>query len=336
MEDEIARLRQALEYERRLREEAESRASEEQRRRKKAEEVAEKSRPLRLEPYLEACHTLNLAIEVHQLDYVLSLITPINSEHGLRYYERDTVKNVVQKLVDAVYENPVLRASIGLRRTITFESHTNLGTMDSSPSEHPERTPLSAGSAGEPALATSAAVRKRRRIARGKGNRADQFCIYKTSDGAKVPAIAIEYKAPYKLSREELVIGLVSEIQPERDVINKDGDGFAFAAKRLATAIYGYVCTGEAFVFLHIPDDLAMVYYHLYIPNQDVLNDDKNRLHRTAVTNVMLPHTNPSVGAASNARLFELVRIAPRPTLKAILEMMMTKKVPLLLRVQIG
>jgi hypothetical protein len=29
-----------------------------------------------------------------------------------------------------------------------------------------------------------------------------------------------------KLSRDEIVTGLASEVQPERDVINKDGEGF--------------------------------------------------------------------------------------------------------------
>ncbi|KAK4119690.1 hypothetical protein N657DRAFT_666476 [Parathielavia appendiculata] len=345
MEDEIARLRQALEEERRRREEAENRASqeqhrreEEQRRREKAEEIAENLQPLRLEPYLEACHTLSLAIKVvtdrslttqgdttnpagrvyprrilpwddfpaRQEEIWNRMFEPSfasrHTEHGLRYYERDTVENAVQKLVDAVYENPVLRASIGLRGTVTFESHTNLGTVDGSLSVPPEPAPISGSSAGEAALAPPAAVRKRRRVAKGKGkgNRADQFCIYRTSDGANIPATAIEYKAPHKLSQDELVTGLVPEIQPERDVINRDGDGFAFAAKALATAVvtqlfsymvgrgiqYSYVCTGQAFVFLHIPDDPTMVYYYVCVPNQDVLDHDENRLHRTAVAQV--------------------------------------------------
>ncbi|KAL2193978.1 hypothetical protein P885DRAFT_71775 [Corynascus similis CBS 632.67] len=342
MDDEIARLRQALEEERRRREEAESRASDEQRRREdeqrrreKAEEVAERSQPLRLERYLEACHTLSLAIEVvtdrslttqgdttnpvgrvyprrilpwvgfpaRQEEIWNQLLEPpISSEHGLRYYERDTVENAVQKLVDAVYENPVLRASVGLRGTVTFESHTNLGTIDGGPSEPLERTHLSGGSVGEAALAPSAAVRNPRLVmkGKGKGNRADQFYIYRTSDGANIPAIAIEYKAPHKLSQDELLTGLVSDIQPERDVINRDGDDFPFAAKALATAVvtqlfsymvgkgiqYGYVCTGQVFVFLRIPDDPTMVYYYVCVPNQDVLDDDENRLHRTAVAQV--------------------------------------------------
>lgn len=252
-----------------------------------------------LDPSFASRHTFP---SQHQLDYVRSLITPISSEHGLRYYERDTVENAVQKLVDAVYENPVLQASVGLRGTVTFESHTNLGTIDSSLSEPSGFAPPSGASAGEAALAPPAADRKRRHVAKGKGkgNRADQFCIYRTSDGANVPATAIEYKAPHKLSQDELVTGLVSEIQPKRDVINKEGGDFALAAKALATAVvtqlfsymvgkgiqYGYVCTGQAFVFLYIPDDPAMVYYYVCVPNQDVVDDDENRLHRTAVAQV--------------------------------------------------
>ncbi|KAL2256946.1 hypothetical protein VTK26DRAFT_865 [Humicola hyalothermophila] len=49
---------------------------------------------------------------------------------------------------------------------------------------------------------------------------------------------------------------------------------------------YGYICTGQVFVFLHIPDDPAIVYYYVCVPNQDVLDDDENRLHRTAVAQV--------------------------------------------------
>ncbi|GAB1318647.1 hypothetical protein MFIFM68171_08857 [Madurella fahalii] len=36
---------------------------------------------------------------------------------------------------------------------------------------------------------------------------------------------------------------------------------------------YGYVCTGEAFVFLHIPDDPSTVYFSVCIPNLDVVDD---------------------------------------------------------------
>jgi len=247
---------------------------------------------------------------------VRSLIGPISSEHGLRYFERDTVENAVQKLVDAVCENPLLQDRLGLRGTVTFESHTNLGTVDDHLSEPLESMSLTGGSAGDAALATTAAVRKPRRTAKGKGkgNRADQFCIYRTSDGANIPATAIEYKAPHKLSQDEAVTGLASEIQPERDVINKEGEDFAFASKALAAAVvtqlfsymvgkgiqYGYVCTGQVFVFLYIPDDPVTVFYNVCVPNLDVLGDDENKLHRTAVAQVF-------------AFILQAVRTAPPP-----------------------
>jgi hypothetical protein len=349
--EEIERLRCLLK-------EAEGRALEEQRRREEAEELAKASQPQTLQQYLEACHSLSLAIQVvtdrslttqgdttnatgrifprriipwddfatkqeeiwdqlstgysfysqpvfpspHQLDYVASLISPISSEIGLRNFERDTVENAVQKLVNEAYGNVLLRSNLGLQGTVTFESHTNLGKTDDSNSESIEHMSIGGDDTGATASVPRSLAPKARRRARGKGNLADQFCIYRTSDGRNVPTLAIEYKAPHKLSRDEIVAGLESEIQPERDVINKDGEGFAFASRSLAAAVvtqlfsymigkgiqYGYICTGEAFVFLHIPDDPTIVYYSVCVPNLDVLDDDETRLHRTAVAQVFV------------------------------------------------
>ncbi|KAH8752276.1 hypothetical protein F5883DRAFT_205133 [Diaporthe sp. PMI_573] len=71
MEEELEKLRQQLwneqrrrEEEQRRREEAEGRVLEEQQYRREAEELARSSRPLTLENYLEACHSLNRAIQV--------------------------------------------------------------------------------------------------------------------------------------------------------------------------------------------------------------------------------------------------------------------------------
>jgi hypothetical protein len=49
---------------------------------------------------------------------------------------------------------------------------------------------------------------------------------------------------------------------------------------------YGYICQGEVFVFLHIPDDPTIVYYSVAVPNLDVQESDENRLHLTAVAQV--------------------------------------------------
>ncbi len=261
----------------------------------------------------------------HQLEYVASLINPISSEIGLRHFERDTIENAVQKLVDQAYADSKLRASLGLRGSVTFESHTNLGDAASIVSdisesiEHmsivrdsPEEVEHMSIVRDSPEEATTTMPGSRRQQLgpkarpkpgkkdKGKGNLADQFCIYRTSEGENIPALAIEYKAPHKLTRDDIVSGLESEIQPERDIIHKESEGFALASRSLAAVVvtqlfsymvvkgiqFGYVCTGEAFVFLHIPDDPTIVYYSVCVPNLDVMDDDENRFHRTAVAQV--------------------------------------------------
>ncbi|GAP83494.1 putative serine threonine protein kinase [Rosellinia necatrix] len=363
MDDEVARLRALLEAaekrsaeEQRRRENAEKLAIEEQRRRREEEEHNRNSRPQALPQYLEACHSLSLAIQVvtekslttqgdttnptgriyprrivpwddyptrqeniwdrlsvyrsfcsdpafpssHQLDYVASLIHPIASEMGLRHFERDTVENAVQKLVDAAYNDEQLRAHLGLLGSVTFESHMNLGNTIDAVSHSIEQMTMTEDVKVGANATTPAPKRARRRAGRGRKGPADQFCIYRRSDSRNVPALAIEYKAPHKLTRDEVVAGLREEIQPERDVINQDGQGFAFASRRLTAAVitqlfsymvdkdiqYGYVCTGETFIFLHIPDDPSIIYYSVCVPNLDVMEDDENRLHRTAVAQV--------------------------------------------------
>ncbi|KAK6206185.1 hypothetical protein QIS74_13604 [Colletotrichum tabaci] len=220
----------------------------------------------------------------------------VRKEFAVASAENDTHSLVVPEAASEGDIGTCPAAAIGE----TFESHTNLGETDVSLSEHLHRMSIEKGDTGQPAPASRPPSRKPQRRARGKGNRADQFCIQRTSDGRNIPAVAIEYKAPHKLGRNEVVTGLASEIQPERDVINKDGEGFAYASKALAAAVvtqlfsymigkgiqYGYVCTGEAFVFLHIPDDPTTVRYHACVPNLDVLDNDVNRLHRTAVAQV--------------------------------------------------
>lgn len=244
------------------------------------------------------------------------MLKPISSELGLRDFERDVVENPVQKMVDEAYMDPLVRSGLDLQGTVTFESHANLGATDEAiVSQSMEHMSLGMSDASAVALTPNPpAGPKGRRKARGKGNRADQFCIYRTSDGQNIPALAFEYKAPHKLSVDEIVTGLESEIQPERDVINKEDQGFAFAAKSLAAAVvtqlfsymigkgiqYGYLCTGQSFVFLHIPDDPTTVFYSICVPNMDVMDADETKLHRTAVAQVF-------------AFILQALRVGPPP-----------------------
>ncbi|KAI0839001.1 hypothetical protein F5Y06DRAFT_286928 [Hypoxylon sp. FL0890] len=187
-------------------------------------------------------------------------------------------------LVLVPYSIRTIRVRLGIQGSVTFESHMNLGDMVDAVSESVEHMAI-AENVGTDAT-TPAPKRSRpkadRRVKRGKNGPADQFCIYKRSDGRNVPALAIEYKAPHKLTRDEVVTGLRGEIQPERDVINKDGKGFAFASRRLAAAVVTQLFSYMTFIFLYILDDPSVVYYSVCVPNLDVLEDDENRLHRTA------------------------------------------------------
>ncbi|KAH7010964.1 hypothetical protein B0J12DRAFT_690969 [Macrophomina phaseolina] len=252
---------------------------------------------------------------IHQLDHVRSQLDPIDSEDQLRHFARSAVEKPVQKFVEEVYKDDDLRVSLGLQGTVTFESHTNLGRSDGttvdeamrdmSISDTSAQTDVSGGRnkrrGKERATSVQAAPSRPREQRKGKGGgRADQFCIYRQEDGPSIPAVAIEYKAPHKLTREEIAVGLSGDIKPHQDVIDKEGDSPEFFSKWLLAAVvtqcfsyminrgiqYGYVFTGDAIVFLHIPDDPTTVYYYLSVPNVDVQDDDESRLHRTAVAQV--------------------------------------------------
>ncbi|KJK62591.1 Chromatin assembly factor 1 complex p150 subunit N-terminal [Aspergillus parasiticus SU-1] len=151
------------------------------------------------------------------------------------------------------------------------------------------------------ALLQDHTLRREFRLEGRRRNRgADQFCVHVASDERRIPAYAVEFKAPHKLRIPDLIAGL-HDMEPERDVIDKKGDTFEFHATHLVAAAItqlfsymvdsgvrnGYICTGEAYVFLHIDDDPTVVYYYLCVPNRDVNPKDKYHLHRTAVAQVL-------------------------------------------------
>lgn len=244
---------------------------------------------------------------LHQLEYVGQKSTPISAEMDLRYFERDTVEHQVKDVVDAVYDDEALRQEFNLRGPVTFESHTNLKSSKdqylSSNVQHmaieddTSREPSTSAGKGKEVKKKSSAVAGRSVVTRGQ---ADRFCIYRQEDENHVPAMAIEYKAPHKLSRDEIATGLTREIQPARDVIGKDGEDVEFCSRRLVTVVitqlfsymvnkgirYGYVCTGETFIFLRIQDDPSTVEFAICVPNIDVRMDQEEDCYRTAVAQV--------------------------------------------------
>ncbi|PGG95254.1 hypothetical protein GX51_08296 [Blastomyces parvus] len=294
---ERERERAELDQERQWRQDAEAEARNERRRREEAEALAASSESSTLPLFLRACHELLVVIEIvtdptrttqgavmrltnrrvpscimlwdtfteeqmkvwhkldqhphflteklflslHQLDYVRQLISPISSEWDLRYYERETVENQVRAIIDRIYENDELKKAFGLRGSITFESHANLGLS----TRVADLNPGDQQSFIESIIGTESSTGKR-------------------NGDEHIPALAIEYKAPHKLTRDEIMGGLAQDIHPSKEVIGKDSDDPDFCSKRLVAAVitqlfsymvakgvrYGYVCTGEAFIFL--------------------------------------------------------------------------------------
>ena len=136
----------------------------------------------------------------------------------------------------------------------------------------------------------------RARLGRRRNRRADQFCAHVVADERHIPVYAVEFKAPHKLTVAELVAGL-HEMDLARDVIDQERDTFEFHSTRLIAAVVtqifsymhdlgiqnGCIRTGEAFVFVHIPEDPTIVQYYLCIPNKDAQTGDESCLHQTAV-----------------------------------------------------
>ncbi|KAG5291100.1 hypothetical protein I7I50_01053 [Histoplasma capsulatum G186AR] len=342
-DDEIQRLRQLLEDEKRRRQEAEQAQLEAEQAQLEAEQaqleaeraLEEQIRPLTLFEYLDACHTylfsglvpgtlghstkgnaenadgklrphricewLSFADEQTKIwsqllneenegfimqrkfDSLHAIIAmgkktrkKIHSEIDLRYFQRDAVTTPVVSVIEAFFENEQLQQLFGLQGQITFENHAN--TLTTTPTSS---RPL-----------------------------ADEFCIYNKGENVKIPAFIGELKPPHKLSLEIIQNGL-KEMELAEIVERGDDETEEIRHCRLVAAVitqafsymikagveYGYVSTGEAFIFLHFKaDEPGTVYYYLSVPGNDVgketgftgeAEDHENRLHMTAVGQVL-------------------------------------------------
>ncbi|KAI2734239.1 hypothetical protein DTO013E5_10111 [Penicillium roqueforti] len=247
-----------------------------------------------------------------QIDYVVTNTQnrPIYSEASLRNFERDTVDNFVEMAIKALQDDECLRQEFGIQGRVTFYDRSNpsetllensLEHMNLQDARTPQRPANARHGRGRGRGRGAAQRQKSAGTARRRNRRADQFCVHSVANERHKPVYAVEFKAPHKVTIPELVAGL-HQIDLAHDVIDQEGDTFEFYATRLIAAVvtqifsymidsgvrYGYICTGEAFVFLHIPkDDPTMVQYFLCIPNQDVQADDELRLHRTAIGQVL-------------------------------------------------
>ena len=228
------------------------------------------------------------------------------SEQDLQNLQHNIVETPVSLIVEHLKSLNSIRDEFGLAGGITFYNHLNPLSNDAD--EVAQR--LEAQQLGPSTPPHSAPFTSR--------PRPDQICVYTTVDGLNKPAFVVEYKAPHKLTLAHLRHILRPDCSPME--LNKIINGvsvpspqdtmahFEYRAERLVAAVvtqtfsymvgcgtqYGYITTGEAFVFLHIKlEDPTTVYYHLAEPNEDVIaqneafSNTEDYLHRTAISQVL-------------------------------------------------
>ncbi|KAF2785855.1 hypothetical protein K505DRAFT_261180, partial [Melanomma pulvis-pyrius CBS 109.77] len=239
----------------------------------------------------------------------------MGSELDLNLFQRSTLEDHVSSIITQLYNNPPLRRTFQLQGAIKFENHANTLSPESQLEEGFQRMNVSGPRRRSPRLQAQAiladsagpAAAASAETARPSRPRADQFCVYNISGPTqdtqhRIPAFIIEYKAPHKLSLGHIYEGLHNM---ELEDVLRDADTLPERFRRLIAAVitqafsymvqagleYGCVCTGEAFIFLQVPDDPRTVRYFLSVPKGDVgettgwVQDSEgaNRLHLTAV-----------------------------------------------------
>ena len=223
------------------------------------------------------------------------------SEEDLKMVQRETVETPVSNIINHLILMDCVRAQFDLPDGIVFDNHPN-AISDNNQEVIQRRLPST------PQRSTPA----------GSRQYSDQICVYTVVEGGRTHrrlAFVIEHKPPHKLTLANLRLGLRS-MNLKEDVIDrasvptsKDNVAhFQYHSDRLVATVvtqafsymisggtqYGYITTGEAFVFLQIsPENPGTVYYHLAEPRADVdaqiqqFPANREFHHRTAVSQVL-------------------------------------------------
>ncbi|KAM0798172.1 hypothetical protein BDR22DRAFT_860119 [Usnea florida] len=233
----------------------------------------------------------------------------IGSEKTLERIERVALEINVELLLEKLSMHDAKADKLGLRGGIVFEDHDN--TLSDAFDETQQRLET---------LTLTTPLKQTGDIKRFRpGNKSypDAFCVYRRDDQQQVPLAAVELKPPHKLPIPVLLAGMrdmdllkevvnrelipVKEVDPEAHFQYQADRWVAAAVTQTFSYIiengleYGYLGTGEAYVFLRVHENNPdTVYYRLCIPRQEVGketgwgpdSDHESRLHLTAVSQV--------------------------------------------------
>ena len=262
-----------------------------------------------LERHFTSLHTLKESRESIQPKMMAS-------ELDLHQFQHLTVDYPVTSIIKRLYDQQILRKKFGLKGSVQFENHANTLSPETQLEEGIGSMAVSGAQLRRsPCLQVqnqnNSVTASRAQTAPLSRPRADQFCVYNTStedSETRVAAFITEYKAPHKLKLGYIYEGL-EDMELEGVIISREADTSRDKLRRLMAAVitqafsymvklgveYGCVCTGEAYVFLRVPDDPRTVHYFLSVPKGDVGDSmgwtsdlgGTNRLHLTAVAQML-------------------------------------------------
>ena len=260
----------------------------------------------------------NMAQQFHSRHYIKTqgetvARRPLASEQDLVIVQRDIVETPVTRIVEHLNTLDDVRQQFTLEGGFEFYNHMNnlndgVDEVDDDiaprlQAQQLESTPRRAAPSIFPPLVNC---------------RPDQICVLTRVDNTTKPTLVVEYKAPHKVTRahlrhvlhpDRLPLELETVINRVKVPSSRETQAyFEYHAEHLVTAVitqtfaymvrcgtqYGYISTGEAFVFLYIkPEENAKtVYYHLAEPYEDVKAQKQtlpteSYLNQTAISQVL-------------------------------------------------
>ncbi|KAL1992334.1 hypothetical protein VTN49DRAFT_4366 [Thermomyces lanuginosus] len=206
---------------------------------------------------------------------------PICSENDLDNFMRSAVDEFVEKIVQALCNDPDAKRRFQLSDSIRFRTHYPRALEEEA--EEDER---------------SGTWRPR----------PDRYCIHRVDEVTEYLVTACELKPPHKLDAESLRTGLrdmdfVREVVQQDTRPSEENENTKSSAERLVGATltqvydvmiregleYSYISTGLAFVFLRVPkDEFWKLYYYLCEPKVDAYRGDTEiKIENTAVARVL-------------------------------------------------
>jgi hypothetical protein len=237
----------------------------------------------------------------------------MDSELNLHHFLRISIEDHVSAVIEKLHLRQVLQEKFQLKGSVQFENHANTLSTGLQLEEYmrsisifnpPQRRSSRRTANAQPTPRTES--NKPEKVGKSARPRADQFCVYKTPGKAtettqyRVLALIGENKPPTKLPLDLIREGLQDMelddvVRDCKQRSSQDQSRYllaavitqAFSYMVCAGLEYGYICTGEAFIFLQIPDNPTTVHYFLSVPKEDVRGTDQQQLQKTAVGQVL-------------------------------------------------